>query len=78
MERTLIIEFYDEVDDFEVENTELLKSEGNMKWFKFNRHKTTPSSIINYISTKYQIKDLAVNEPEVEELIRDIYNNKKL
>jgi ABC-2 type transport system ATP-binding protein len=74
--RTLVIEFEEAIDDFEVPKTELIKSEGNKKWFSFNRLDTSPSELISYIGLRSHIIDLTVLEPEVEEMVRNIYQGK--
>lgn len=74
MERMLVVEFEEELADFEVPNTKHIRSEGKRKWFQFHRLQTTPSEIITAISSRYSIVDLEVVEPEIEEMVRNIYN----
>lgn len=74
--RTLVIEFEDNTEDFEVPQAVLIKSEGNKKWFSFNRFDTSPSELISYIGSRFHIIDLTVMEPEVEEMVRNIYQGK--
>jgi ABC-2 type transport system ATP-binding protein len=71
--RTLIIEFENEISDFDVPHAELIKSEGNKKWFRFNRFTTSPSTLITHIGSRFPIIDLTVKEPEIEEMVRTIY-----
>jgi ABC-2 type transport system ATP-binding protein len=74
--RTLVVEFEEEVQDFSEPNAALVKSEGRKKWFAFNRFETSPSTLIANISLRYPILDLAVEEPEIEEIVRTIYRGK--
>jgi ABC-2 type transport system ATP-binding protein len=71
--RTLVIEFEEEAADFSVPHAELVKSEGRKKWFRFNRLEASPSDLITYIGSRYPIVDLTVEEPEIEQLVRSIY-----
>ncbi len=71
--RTLVVEFEMEVPDFTIPHTEWVKSEGNRKWFRFNRQETSPSKLISLIGDKHPIVDLTVEEPEIEEMVRKIY-----
>jgi ABC-2 type transport system ATP-binding protein len=71
--RTLVIEFEEPVADFSVPRAELVKSEGRKKWFRFNRLEASPSELVTYIGTRYPIVDLTVEEPEIEQLVRTIY-----
>jgi ABC-2 type transport system ATP-binding protein len=75
-QRTLVVEFEEEVQDFTAPYATLTKSEGRKKWFAFNRFETSPSTLIANISSRYPILDLAVEEPEIEEIVRTIYRGK--
>lgn len=71
--RTLVVEFEQELEDFAVPRTELVKSEGRKKWYRFNRLEASPSDLITFIGSRYPIIDLTVEEPEVEQMVRTIY-----
>ena len=71
--RTLVVQFEREIPEFSAPNAECLKSVGGKLWFRFDRLATTPSELIAYISARYPIVDLAVEEPEIEDMVRTIY-----
>jgi ABC-2 type transport system ATP-binding protein len=75
-QRTLVVEFEEAIPDFTAPNATLTKTEGRKKWFAFNRFETSPSTLIANISSRYPILDLAVEEPEIEEIVRTIYRGK--
>ena len=72
-QRTLVVEFEESIPDFSVPHASLAKAEGRKKWFTFNRFETTPSTLITQVSAQYPILDLAVEEPEIESIVRTIY-----
>ena len=72
-ERTLVVEFEEAVPDFDVPNATLTASEGRKKSFSFNRAVTNPSALIDSINKRYPIADLSVLEPEIESIVRSIY-----
>ena len=72
-QRTLVVEFEEAVPDFSAPHATMTKTEGKKKWFTFNRFDTSPSTLIAHISTQYPILDLAVEEPEIESIVRTIY-----
>jgi ABC-2 type transport system ATP-binding protein len=72
-ERTLVVEFEEEVPEFAVPHATLTRTEGRKKWFTFNRFETNPSSLIAFVSAQHPILDLAVEEPEIESIVRTIY-----
>jgi ABC-2 type transport system ATP-binding protein len=72
-QRTLVVEFEEDVPEFAVPHTTLTKTEGRKKWFAFNRFQTNPSTLIAYVSARHPILDLSVEEPEIESIVRTIY-----
>ena len=72
-ERTLVVEFEEEVPDFSVPNATLVKSDGRKKSFAFSRAETSPSHLITHIGARFPILDLTVEEPEIEAIVRTIY-----
>ena len=72
-ERILIIDLEEEAGDFSVSGAEVIKQEGNRKWLQFNRDVMSASQLINRISEAYEIKDLSIQDPEIEVMIRNIY-----
>ena len=75
-QRTLVVEFEEAIPDFDAPHATRVKSEGRKKWFAFNRFETTPSTLITHISAQFPILDLAVEEPEIESIVRTIYQGK--
>ena len=75
-QRTLVVEFEEVVPDFVPARAALVKSEARKKWFTFNRFETSPSTLIASISSQHSIIDLAVEEPEIEAIVRTIYQGK--
>jgi ABC-2 type transport system ATP-binding protein len=72
-ERILIIDLEEEAGDFSVSGAEVIKQEGNRKWLQFNRDVMSASQLIKRISEAYEIKDLSIQDPEIEVMIRNIY-----
>ena len=73
--RTLVVEFESPVEDFTVPRAELIRSDGAKKWFRFDRGETTPAELIPFISSRYPILDLTVEEPAIEDMVRGIYEH---
>lgn len=72
-ERVLIVDLEGEVNGFSIAGAEVIKQEGNRKWLRFNREAVTASQLINHISEHYEIRDLTIKDPEIEVMIRHIY-----
>ncbi|MCR6546867.1 ABC transporter ATP-binding protein [Dehalobacterium formicoaceticum] len=72
-ERILIIDMEEDIDDFSIAGAEVIRKEGNRRWLKFSRNEVTTSQLISQISSKYEIKDLSIQDSEIEVMIRKIY-----
>ncbi len=74
-DRVLIIDLEEETADFSLAGVEVIKQEGNRKWIQFSRDEMSASQLIRQISEKCEIKDLSLQDPEIEVMIRNIYEN---
>lgn len=71
--RVLVVDFADGVADVGITQAELIKREGQQARFRFNRHQVSASELIVELAGNYPIKDISVEEPEIETTIREIY-----
>lgn len=76
--RKLVVEFIEEYPDIQVPGAEKVGSEGSRVIFQFDRDAITASQLINRLSQHYRIQDLEVREPDIEETIRRIYEERLL
>jgi len=60
-------------DDLAVEGAETVKREGNRFWLRFSRDEVSASQLIARVSERFSIRDLTVEEPEIEGIISRIY-----
>lgn len=74
--RKLIVEFYREVPDLDLPGVTETTSQGNKKTFTFPQDHSS-SGLIAAINERYEIKDLTIEEPEIEAVIRDIYQKRQ-
>lgn len=75
--RVLEVEFQEEFSGLNgIKDVELIREEGCKKWIRFNSHDLSASDVISEIAADYQIKDLSIQEPTVEDIIKSIYNGK--
>jgi ABC-2 type transport system ATP-binding protein len=56
-----------------VPHAEQIRREGPRVWLRFDRTATTAASLIANVAARYPIRDLTVEEPEIEAIVRDIY-----
>ncbi|MEW9699671.1 ATP-binding cassette domain-containing protein [Paenibacillus sp. SI8] len=71
--RILAVEFSENYANVKIPGAELINEEDNKKWFRFEKNEVQVSQLINRLSQSYSILDLTVQEPEIEGVIREIY-----
>lgn len=71
----MIIDLEEESAGFSINGAEVIKQEGNRKWLQFNRDVMSASQLISRVSENYEIKDLSIQDPEIEVMIRNIYES---
>jgi ABC-2 type transport system ATP-binding protein len=72
-QRTLVVDLAEEETEIEAARADLVRREGPRAWLRFDRDVTTAAALIADISARYRIRDLTVEEPEIEAIVRDIY-----
>jgi ABC-2 type transport system ATP-binding protein len=76
LERTLVVDLAeDELLDgpLTVGTAVQVRAEGPRRWLRFRRDETTAAELIAAISARYRIRDLTIEEPEIESIVRRIY-----
>ncbi|MGH1489654.1 MAG: methionine ABC transporter ATP-binding protein, partial [Acidimicrobiales bacterium] len=51
----------------------VIRSEGLRHWVRFDRRNNTAAEVIAEITAAHAVRDLAIEEPDIEDLIRRIY-----
>ena len=74
-QRTLVVDLDQEVNGLHVDSAEVVRREGPRVWLRFDRDATTAAALIADVAARYRIRDLTVEEPEIEAIVRDIYEN---
>jgi ABC-2 type transport system ATP-binding protein len=72
-QRTLVIELDQDAEEIVVPNAECIRREGPRAWLRFDRESTTAAALIGEVSSRYRVRDLTVEEPEIEVIVRGIY-----
>ena len=76
--RELIVDFAEDYDDISIEGAQVDSLEGRRATFRYKQDQITASVLIGRLSARYRIRDLAVREPEIETIIRRIYEDQLL
>jgi len=53
----------------------LVKQDGPRHWFRFNRSEASASDVIAMVAERYRLLDVTIEEPDIEEIVRRIYED---
>lgn len=71
--RTLVVDLNEETDQIHVPQAHHVRRDGPRVWLQFDRDATTAAALIADVSARYPVRDLTVEEPPIETIIRDMY-----
>ena len=77
-ERRLIVELENNKFDISLEGSYLVKCEGNRAFINFDPQIITPAKLISTISNTYEIKDIFIENPPIEETIANLYGELRI
>lgn len=72
-DRMLIVDLVTAEPPLELDNATVDKTDGPRQWIRFDRRTTSAAALITEISNGRQLRDLTIEEPAIEDLIRKIY-----
>lgn len=72
-ERTMVVEFGEEYPEIELPYGTIIKDEGLKKSIRFLREQGTAIDLITALGKHYLIRDVSIQEAEIESIIREIY-----
>jgi ABC-2 type transport system ATP-binding protein len=76
--RQLIVDFSENYQAVNVASAQLISFQNNRATYEFDGKTLSASELITQLSQRYQIQDLAVQEPDIEATIREIYEKRLL
>jgi ABC-2 type transport system ATP-binding protein len=50
-----------------------VRADGPRRWLRFRRDEITAAELIAAVSSRYRLRDLTIEEPEIESIVRQIY-----
>jgi len=72
-ERTLVVDLEEPAPPLEVEGARVVRTDGPRQWLAFRREETNAPDLIAEVAARYRIVDVAIEETEIEEIVRRIY-----
>jgi ABC-2 type transport system ATP-binding protein len=72
-ERTLVVDLAEPGEPLRIDGAEVTRVEGPRQWLRFRRGDITASELLSRVTAVAEVRDLAVEEPEIESIVRAIY-----
>lgn len=72
-DRIVEVEFLKEYKNLSLPGIKLLNTNGHRKKFKVDKTLMQVTNLIYELTQKYEVQDITIQEPEIEQIIRDIY-----
>jgi ABC-2 type transport system ATP-binding protein len=73
-ERTLVVDLADDnLPPLEVPPAREVRADGPRRWLRFRRAEISAADLVAAVAARYRIEDLTIEEPEIETIIRQIY-----
>ncbi len=72
--RTLVVDLVDAAPPLEVPGAEVVRVEGPRQWLSFPAD-ASAAPIVAAVAASYDVADLSLREPDIEDVIRDLYSH---
>jgi ABC-2 type transport system ATP-binding protein len=73
-ERTLVVDLStDSTEPIDVPYAREVRADGPRRWLQFNRIEVTAAQLIAAVADRYALHDLTIEEPDIETIVRRIY-----
>jgi ABC-2 type transport system ATP-binding protein len=73
--RTLVVEMEEDEPLADFPPAELVRVEGVRRWLRFSRDAMSAAELIGRVAARHRVRDLSIEEPEIEEVVRRIYTD---
>jgi len=76
--RIVVVDFVEPPDDVRLPGARLIRREANRVWLRVDRDNGHMAELIPTLFQRYQVRDVSIQEPEIEEVVRKIYERGSL
>ena len=74
-ERTLVVDLEEPVEPLDVPGARVERVDGTRQWLRFRRDETSAAAVTAAVAQRANLVDLALEEPDIEEVVRRIYTS---
>ena len=76
LERTLIVDLEESAGPLEVPGARVERVDGPRQWLRFRREETSAAELTAAVASRARLVDLAIEEPDIEDVVRRIYTDR--
>jgi len=74
-ERILVVDLVEPAPPLEVHGGRVIRVDGPRQWIAFERARTSAAQLTAEVASKAALRDLAIDEPDIEDVVRRIYGD---
>jgi ABC-2 type transport system ATP-binding protein len=71
--RTVVVDLEDEAPPLSIAGCETVRVEGPRQWLRFRRSEVSAASVVAAVAAAARVRDLAIEEPDIEDVVTRIY-----
>ena len=72
-DRIVIVDLEEAGPPIQIPGVDVVKLDGPRQWLRFRRGETTAAEVVAGVAARARLRDLTIEEPEVEDIVRRIY-----
>jgi ABC-2 type transport system ATP-binding protein len=72
-ERTVVVDLEAETAPLDIPDVVVTRVDGPRQWLRFRRTDTTAASVVSAVAASARLRDLTIEEPAIEDIVRQIY-----
>jgi ABC-2 type transport system ATP-binding protein len=73
-ERILVVDLEEPRPPLQVPGADVIRREGPRQWLRFSRDDYTAAAVLALVAAQAPVRDLSIEEPPIEEIVRRIYD----
>jgi len=74
-ERTVVVDLEEAAPPLVVPGTRVTRTDGPRQWLSFRRSETTAAQVVAAVAASARLRDLTIEEPAIEDIVRGIYEH---
>jgi ABC-2 type transport system ATP-binding protein len=74
-ERTVVVDLEEAAPPLTVPGATVTRTDGPRQWLCFRRSETTAAQVVASVAASARLRDLTIEEPDIEDIVRGIYEH---